>query len=245
MTKRVRARICQGCWQQMHVPVTLRGIASVPFRAFGIRPSRMNPNTCTICEMMFTKVMKARQVTIDATVLFADLRGYTSLSQSRSAGAISELLDAFYDECAEAIWNHGGLLNKTMGDAVMALFNFPIRQNDHPRQAVLAAREIQEHCKERRRVFAMPGSTDEKAISVGVGIDSGEVRFGEFGRTHHDLTAIGTVVNRAARAQAAAGPGEILVTKAGYDRAPSELGQSAPQDYSLKGFDESITLWAA
>jgi hypothetical protein len=67
--KGVRARICQGCWQQMHVPVPLRGIASAPFRAFGIRPSRMNPNTCTICEMMFTKVMKARQVTIDATVL--------------------------------------------------------------------------------------------------------------------------------------------------------------------------------
>ena len=61
----------------------------------------MNPNTCTICEMMFTKVMKARQVTIDATVLFADLRGYTSLSQSRSARAISEVLDAFYDESAE------------------------------------------------------------------------------------------------------------------------------------------------
>ena len=243
--KGVRARICQGCWQQMHVPVPLRGIASVPFRAFGIRPSRMNPNTCTICEMMFTKVMKARQVTIDATVLFADLRGYTSLSQSRSAGAISELLDAFYDECAEAIWNHGGLLNKTMGDAVMAIFNFPIRQNDHPRQAVLAAREIQEHCKERRRAFAMPGSTDEKAICVGVGIDSGEVRFGEFGRTHHDPTAIGTVVNRAARAQAAARPGEILVTEAVYDRASTELARSAPQDYSLKGFDESITLWAA
>jgi class 3 adenylate cyclase len=60
----------------------------------------MNPNTCTICEMMFTKVMKARQVEIDATILFADLRGYTGLSQSRSTGAISELLDAFYDECA-------------------------------------------------------------------------------------------------------------------------------------------------
>jgi class 3 adenylate cyclase len=205
----------------------------------------MNPNTCTICELMFTKAMKSRQVTIDATVLFADLRGYTSLSQVRSAGAVSELLDAFYDESAEAIWNHGGLLNKTMGDAVMALFNFPIRQDDHPRQAVLAAREIQERCKERRRDLARPGSVDNDAICVGVGIDCGDVQFGEFGRTHRDLTAIGTVVNRAARAQAAAESGEILVTKAVYDRASTELGQSAPLNYSLKGFDESITLWAA
>jgi class 3 adenylate cyclase len=106
--------------------------------------------------------------------------------------------------------------------------------------------KIQERCKERRGAFARPGSiVDEEAIWVGVGIDCGEVRFGEFGRTHHDLTAIGTVVNRAARAQAAAGPGEILVIKAVYERTPTELAQSAPQDYSLKGFDEPITLWAA
>jgi len=57
---------------------------SVPFRAFGIRPSKMNPNTCTICELMFTTVMKARKVTVDATVLFADLRGYTACRKSLS-----------------------------------------------------------------------------------------------------------------------------------------------------------------
>ena len=102
----------------------------------------MNPNTCTICELMFTTVMKARQVTIDATVLFADLRGYTGLSQSLSPDAISRLLDAFYDESASAIWEYDGLLNKTIGDAVMAVFNFPIKRVDHARDAVLAARGI-------------------------------------------------------------------------------------------------------
>ena len=137
-------------------------IASAPFRAFGIRPSRMNPNTCTICEMMFSRMMKARQVTIDATVLFADLRGYTGLSQSQSAVAVSKVLDAFYDECAEAIWDHDGLLNKTMGDAVMAIFNFPIRRDDHPIQAVLAARAIQDRWKTRRDVIAEAGSIDRQ-----------------------------------------------------------------------------------
>ena len=145
-----QAKICVGCWQQMHVPIPLRGPLSVPFRMVGIRPSRMNPNTCTICELMFTKVMRARQVTIDATVMFADLRGYTGLTQSRPAGAMSALLDAFYDECASAIWEHDGLLNKTIGDAVMAVFNFPIRRGDHAVQAVKAARAIQERCRARR-----------------------------------------------------------------------------------------------
>ncbi len=239
-----RATICQGCWQQMHLPIPLRGIASAPFRAFGIRPSRMNPNTCTICEMMFSRMMKARQVTIDATVLFADLRGYTSLSQSQSAGAVSEMLDAFYDECAEAIWEHDGLLNKTMGDAVMAIFNFPIRREDHPTQAVLAARAIQERWKARRDAIAQSGSTEQGKIAVGVGIDSGEVRFGEFGRTHHDLTAIGTVVNTASRAQSVAAADEILLTRAVYERAPSALSESEAREYRLKGFDAPIQLWA-
>jgi class 3 adenylate cyclase len=122
-----QATICKGCWQNMHMPVVLRGIGSAPFRAVGLRPSRMNPNTCTLCERMFTKVMRARQIEIDATILFADLRGYTSLSQSESSEAISAMLDAFYDECAEAIWDVDGIINKTMGDAVMAVFNFPIK----------------------------------------------------------------------------------------------------------------------
>lgn len=124
----------------MRIPVPLRGPASIPFRAFGIRPSRMNPNTCTICELMFTRVMKARKITVDVSVLFADLRGYTALSQSLSADIVSSLLDDFYDECAAAIWEFDGLLNKTVGDAIMAIFNFPIPHQDHAERAVLAAR---------------------------------------------------------------------------------------------------------
>jgi len=240
-----QARICKGCWQQMRLPVPLRGIASAPFRAFGIRPSRMNPNTCTICELMFTKVMKARQVVMDATVLFADLRGYTRLSQSHSAESVSALLDAFYDECAEAIWERDGLLNKTMGDAVMAVFNFPIRRDDHPMQAVLAARALQDRWSARRDSLADSVGADRGRMGVGVGIDSGKISFGEFGRAHHDLTAIGTVVNTASRAQSAAAADEILLTQAVYERARSELSGSRAQDYQLKGFDAPIRLWAA
>ena len=111
-----QATICKGCWEQMKVPIPLRGALSMPFRAFGIRPSRMNPDLCTICELSFTKVMRARKITIDATILFADLRGYTALSQSLTPDALSGLLDVFYDTCAGAIWEQGGLLNKTIGE---------------------------------------------------------------------------------------------------------------------------------
>src|SRR5215470_5387538 len=148
------ATICLGCWQNFHLPIPLRGPLSAPFRLFGIRPSRMNPNTCTICEMAFSKVMKARAITIDATILFADLRGYTELTQNIEQAALTSLLDTFYDDCAAAIWRYDGLLNKTIGDAVFAIFNFPVRWPDHAVQAVMAAREIQERFGQRREELA-------------------------------------------------------------------------------------------
>ena len=223
----------------------LRGPASIPFRAFGIRPSRMNPNTCTVCELMFSRLMKTRKITIDLTVLFADLRDYTALSQTLEPDTVSMLLDAFYDECAAAIWEHDGLLNKTIGDAVMAVFNFPIKQDNHAEQAVLAAREIQRRCRARRERFLAEGiGRDGTELSVGIGIDSGVASFGEFGRSHRDLTAIGTVVNTAARAQAAAEPGQILVTQAVRDRATRQTTGSEGRDYVLKGISEPVQLYA-
>ena len=227
------------------MPVPIRGLASAPFRAFGIRPSRMNPNTCTICELMFTKVMRARKITIDATIMFADLRGYTSLSQSQSADAVSGLLDAFYDECADAIWQHDGLLNKTIGDAVMAVFNFPLKRDTHARNAVLAAREIQANWRDRRESLVAAHGLTEAELGIGIGIHTGELSFGEFGHSHRDLTAIGTVVNTASRAQSVAEAGQILVTKAVFNRSQPDLKDSPAKTFQLKGFDAPVELYAA
>ena len=208
----------------------------------------MNPNTCTICEMAFSKVMKARAVTIDATVMFADLRGYTALTQRIDQPALTSLLDAFYDDCASAIWRYDGLLNKTIGDAVLAIFNFPVRQEDHALEAVLAAREIQQRFSDRRqeltRNIVFGEEELEIGIGIGIGIDSGMTNFGEFGRKHRDLTAVGTVVNRAARAQSVAKTGEILVTSEVRNRIGGVISDGG-HDYVLKGFREPVTLFHA
>jgi adenylate cyclase len=124
-------------------------------------------------------------------------------------------------------------LNKTIGDAVMAVFNFPIRHEDHARRAVDAARQMQKAFETNRDEFG-----------VGIGVHTGEISFGEFGRSHRDLTAIGTVVNTASRVQSAARPGEILVTQAVYDAlGGSGLTDQAGAEYSLKGFDSPVTLY--
>ena len=136
------------------------------------------------------------------------------------------------------------MLNKTIGDAVLAIFNFPVRQDDHVAQAVLAARAIQQRFAERREALLETIGARDAEFGIGIGIDSGETNFGEFGQSHRDLTAVGTVVNRAARAQAAAKSGEILVTAAVRDRAGGMVSGEG-REFSLKGFQQAVRLFAA
>jgi class 3 adenylate cyclase len=82
-------------------------------------------------------------------------------------------------------------------------------------------------------------------VGVGIGIHCGEISFGEFGHAHRDVTAIGTVVNTASRAQSAAAEGQVLLTQAVYDRAQAELTGAHAREYQLKGFEQPIRLYAA
>src|SRR5262245_52610727 len=171
MQRTGEAKICKGCWQQMHLPIPLRGPLSLPFRMVGIRPSQMNPNLCTICELMFERVMKRRAIEIDATILFADIRGYTTLAQAMEPTELSRLLNFFYDECAGAIWREDGLLNKVIGDAVLAIFHFPIRHADHARKALARARRDMPTNRARRwpwpAISRRDGRKDAGASSPG------------------------------------------------------------------------------
>ena len=234
--------ICRGCWEQMRVPVPIRGPLAGPLRLFGIKRSNMNPDLCTICELMFAKIMRKRNIEVDLTIMFADLRGYTALTEEIDRERMREILDFFYDECAEAIWAADGLLNKTLGDGVMAVFNFPLTRADHARRAVEAAREIQRRCSERATEGA-GGTRESHGLAVGIGLHAGLTAFGEFGRVHRDLTAVGSVVNMAARFQSAAAAGEIVVSREVLDRLGGEREARGQRDLSLKGFVEPVTAF--
>ena len=127
----------------------------------------------------------------------------------------------------------------------MAIFNFPIEHDDHARQAVLTARAIQRRWSARQQTLVEALGIAGGELGVGIGIHCGKLSFGEFGRSHRDLTAIGTVVNTASRAQSAAAAGEILLTQDVYERVSSELTDGRAQEYQLKGFEAPIRLYAA
>jgi class 3 adenylate cyclase len=236
--------ICKGCWQQMHMPIPIRGPLSIPFRMFGIRPSRMNPNLCTICETMFTKVKRRKQITIPATVFFADLRGYTSLSQEAASENVVGMLHEFYDECAAAVWERDGIVNKFIGDAVLAIFNFPIVREDHVRQAVIAATELQRRCSEQKQLRMINADGMECPVGVGVGIHTGMASIGEVGTAYKDFTIIGPVVNMASRIQGAARPGEILVTEDVYKQVDDLFPAAEGGTYQLKGIENPVKAYA-
>ena len=233
-----RSLFCKGCWQHMRVPIPIRGPFSLPLRLLGVKVSRMNPNLCTICETMFTKVKRKKQITIPATVFFADLRGYTEISEAAASGDVVDMLHGFYDECASAIWNRDGIVNKFIGDAVLAIFNFPIMREDHVRQAVIAAVEIQQRCSERKRL-AVGGAS----MGVGIGIHTGPASIGEVGMAYKDFTIIGPVVNTASRIQGAANAGEVLVSKEVYERVADLFPNPESRVCHLKGIEQPLTLY--
>ncbi len=229
------AGICRGCWDQMHMPIPIGGPLSLPLRAFGITRSKMNPDICTICERSFKYVKKQRHITSGATILFADIRGYTGLSERIGAVELSHIVSLFQDRAAQAIWANDGIVNKQMGDGLMAIFNFPITRKDHAAAAIMAGKEIQRFCGE-----ALAALNIGQPLGVGVGIHTGDVQIGEFSSFRSDFTAIGGVVNQAARLESQAAPGEILVSLETTLQAPELMGGTEARSLSLKGIEQPV-----
>ncbi len=239
----MKSLICVGCWQHMRMPIPIRGPLSIPFKLCGIRISQMNPNLCTICETMFTKVKRKKQIVIPATVLFADLRDYTTLSESVGETRTVEMLHRFYDACSVAVWERDGIVNKFIGDAVLAIFGFPIVREDHARQAVLAGMEIQKRCREEPRLTTTGEDGKPQSIGVGIGIHTGQASIGEVGTAYKDFTIIGPVVNTASRIQSAAPPGDILVTEEVYGHVADLFRNAEARSYQLKGIHHPVNAY--
>jgi adenylate cyclase len=238
-TTQSRSIICKGCWQHMRMPIPIRGPLSIPVRMLGVKISRMNPNLCNICETMFTRVKRRKQIIVPSTVLFADLRGYTALSQEAASSDVVDMLHGFTDECAEAVWARDGIVNKFIGDAMLAIFNFPIVRDDHVQQAALAALDIQRRWA-KRSGQASAGSAS--SLGLGIGIHTGMASIGEIGTAYKDFTIIGPVVNMASRIQSAAGAGEILVSGDVYEQVRNLFSGSQSRQFDLRGIDQPTTL---
>jgi adenylate cyclase len=178
----------------------------------------------------------------EASVLFADLVGFTSFSEKARPEEVADLLDAFLSLAVEAIFEVSGTLDKFIGDCVMAFFGAPVPQADHALRAVRAAVEIQRRLNEwgvRRAEMGLP------AWQARVAVNSGPVVVGDIGsRRRVDYTVLGNTVNVAARLEAfVARPGDVVLGPETHRLLGGAIATEPLGDFQLKGLEQKIVAW--
>jgi adenylate cyclase len=175
-----------------------------------------------------------------ATVLFADLSGYTSIAETLDPEAVKRLLERCLTRLGEEVERHGGHVDKFIGDNVMAIFGAPVAHGDDAQRAVRAALGMQAAMSEINEPLALQHAV---TFELRIGINTGEVLAGNLGDGY---TVIGDSVNVAARLQAAARPGTVTVGEGTYRATRSAIEYlPLPQPLVLKGKAEPVQAWEA
>ena len=210
-------------------------VCLVPFGGFGrvlrISPSRKNPNFCTSCIDSAPEGGHDREV----GVLFADIRGFTAWSSSQPASLVAERVSQFYDLAGRVLMADDALI-EFVGDQVMALYlpSFPSLRDRTP-DAMLAAAE--------RLVREVQLEQDADPLRIGVGLNFGIGSIGNVRKgAQKDFTAVGDVVNTAARLQGAAGPGEIVIAQAVIEKLNVPPAQAEHRLLKVKGKSEALPV---
>jgi adenylate cyclase len=191
-----RCRLCAAPFAGMGAPM---------MRMFGKRPSDKNPNWCNSCFKFMEKNHGGAE--IECTLLFADVRGSTALAETMPTGEFRTLMERYYDTAAATVFDNDGIVDKFVGDELVAMF-FPLLSGDHPASCGVAA---------ARGLLEATGHADSGGpwIPVGAGLHTGTAWVGAVGEgVHVTITALGDAVNTAARLGSAAGAGAILLTTA-------------------------------
>lgn len=145
------------------------------------------------------------------TVLFSDIRGFTSMSESESPQIIVDMLNEYFELMVEVVFKYEGTLDKFVGDEIMALFGAPVAHGDDPVRAVRAALEMMQVLEQLNKLRVERG---EPEIKIGIGLNTGEVVAGYLGSSKAlEYTVIGDTVNTGARLCSLAKAGEIIISE--------------------------------
>jgi PAS domain S-box-containing protein len=173
------------------------------------------------------------------TSLFADIRGFTDFSRRHAPEELIEILNQYLAISADAILTEEGTLDKILGDCVVGIFNAPLRQPYHVLRAIRAALKIQDGAS-----WLHQSLPPERQLSYGIGISVGDAVVGNIGTEQQmNYTAVGSSVNLAARLEEVAGPGEILLAEAAYQRAKESVEVQELPPITLEGFSKPIKAY--
>jgi class 3 adenylate cyclase len=175
----------------------------------------------------------------EATVFFADIRGFTRLSEKLAPGEVLGLLNRYFEKVVAIVAASEGFLNKFIGDAVVVVFNGPIDQPDHAERACRCAITLQEELARLNAAGAFP---EIGTLSVGVGIATGPMVAGNVGgATQMEYTVVGDTVNLASRLTGQAGAGEVWVSAGTAAKLPAAMRVAPLPPVSVKGKEQPVT----
>ena len=180
------------------------------------------------------------------TILFCDLVGFTNLSSQLEALTLAEILNEYLEAMSKAVFDRGGTVDKFIGDGVMAMFGAPeeLRRLEQATRAIATAKTMYYYLQKlNERWQAKVSQTDFKVplLKMRCGIHQGKAVVGMFGgRQRKDYTAIGKVVNIAARLQSVTSPGSILISEAVANSFDSKIDLGKGQNFQLKGIEQDF-----
>ena len=169
----------------------------------------------------------------DIAVLFVDIRGFTTMSESLQPEQVVDILNEYLELTSSSIFNNQGTLDKFIGDATMAVFNAPMDLDDYVFKAVCAAYDMRKGAEIlEKKLTEQFGNS----VQFGIGVNCGPAIVGNIGSVKRmDYTAIGDTVNTAARLESNAKRGEILISEAVYERIKDRIEAEPVGELSLKG----------
>ncbi|MGH9820053.1 MAG: adenylate/guanylate cyclase domain-containing protein, partial [Pyrinomonadaceae bacterium] len=175
------------------------------------------------------------------TVLFADIRGFTAISEKENPEKIVGLLNRYFSAMSEIIFDHGGTLDKYIGDGLMAIFGAPTTTPDDALNAVKTAIAMQKRMLRLNEELKTEGI---EQISVGIGLHTGEATIGYVGTDKRsEYTAIGDTVNLASRLESNARGSQILISEATAAATETELPLKAQEPLAVKNRVEPVSLY--
>lgn len=167
------------------------------------------------------------------TVMFADIRGFTAMSENMDPKDISKLLNEYFNKMTAIIFKNNGTIDKFIGDAIMVLFGAPLDVEDAPLKAVVTAIEM---TRELEKMSLKWSDKTEQTLQIGIGINTGEVFVGNLGTDRHkEYSALGDTVNTAARLESLAKKGQILISESVYKSIAGKIECRALEPIILRG----------
>jgi adenylate cyclase len=179
----------------------------------------------------------------EITILFSDIRGFTSMSEEMSPEEVVNMLNEYLSEMTKVVFENGGTLDKFIGDAVMALFNVPLEQPDHALRAVKCALGMQNSLSKLNEKWKSEGRS---TLQIGIGINTGEAVVGNIGSPiRMEYTAIGDNVNLASRLEGVNKIYEtnILISKSTYEKVKEEIITGRKFGVKVKGKKDVIEIF--